>query len=39
MRSAYRVLAFIIAAEVVVQAAMGFAVAGFGIWVEGRRRP
>ena len=35
MRTTYRVLAFVIAAEVVVQAAMmAFAVAGLGIWVD-----
>ena len=35
MRTAYRVLAFIIAAEVVVQAAMmAFAVAGLGHWIN-----
>ncbi len=35
MRSVYRVLAFLIAVEVAVQAAMmAFAVAGLGIWVD-----
>ena len=35
MRTTYRVLAFVIAAEVVVQAAMmAYAVAGLGIWVD-----
>ena len=35
MRTAYRVLAYIIAAEVAIQAAMmAFAVAGLGIWVD-----
>ena len=35
MRSAYRILAIIIAVEVVIQAmAMVFAVAGLGIWVD-----
>ena len=35
MRNAYRILAIVIAAEVVIQAAaMVFAVAGLGIWVE-----
>jgi hypothetical protein len=36
MRSVYRVLAYVIAAEVVVQAmAMVYAIAGLGKWVEG----
>ena len=35
MRNAYRILAIIIAVEVVIQAmAMVFAVAGLGIWVD-----
>jgi hypothetical protein len=35
MKSAYRVIAYVIAAEVVVQAAMmAYAVAGLGIWVD-----
>ena len=35
MKSVYKVLAFLIAAEVAIQAAMmGFAVAGLGIWVD-----
>ena len=36
MRSAYRVLAYLIAIDVVVQAAaMAFAVAGLALWVDG----
>lgn len=36
MRVVYRVLAYIIAAEVAIQAAfMAYAVAGLGIWVDG----
>ena len=35
MRTTYRVFAFIIAAEVVVQASMmAFAVAGLGVWID-----
>ena len=35
MRSVYRVLAFVVAAEVVIQAAaIAFAVFGLGKWVE-----
>src|SRR3712207_4157204 len=35
VKSVYRVLAFVIAAEIAVQAAaMAFAVAGLGIWVD-----
>jgi hypothetical protein len=35
MRSAYRVLAYLLAAEVLVQAmAIAFALAGFGYWIE-----
>jgi hypothetical protein len=35
MRSAYRILAFVIAAEVIIQAAaIGYAIFGLGAWIQ-----